>query len=89
MEMSELSIVNVIAGTLDTSSVAPFVELDNIDSVFYYLFENYSGMKGQIDFVNGKPVIGTKLFVVTLTYIKVEDITYGKVLKLLNHLLPS
>lgn len=58
MEKTDLSIINVIAGGNDTSLVTPFLEQDNIDAVFYYLFSSYVGMNGQIDFINEKPVIG-------------------------------
>ena len=58
MKNSDLNIINVLAATNRTSTVSPFLQQENIDAVFYYLFENYSGMNGTIEFVEGKPVIG-------------------------------
>lgn len=40
------------------SDVAPILASPDVDAVFWYNFDDYSGMRGNITFVGGKPVIG-------------------------------
>jgi len=58
MQKSDLQIVNILGMNPAAQFVSPFLEQENIDAIFYYMFNDYSGLNGSISWVNGKPVIG-------------------------------
>ena len=58
MEKSDMSILNVLEVTENISALDAFTAQDAIDAIVLYLFSDYSGMKGRIEWSNGKPVIG-------------------------------
>ena len=57
-----MRIVNTIGSAVkdpDPKYLAPYLERDSIDAVFYYTFgSGYSGMGGDTLWSNGKPIIG-------------------------------
>ncbi len=57
MEKSDLHILNIIGNERSEASLVPFLRQRAIDAIFYYDFANYSGGKGAIDWMEGKPVI--------------------------------
>ncbi|MHB2149609.1 GxGYxYP domain-containing protein [Calditrichota bacterium LG25] len=57
MEKADLRIINIIGNTMAEEYLKPFSEQQNIDAIFFYYFSNYSGGKGKINWINGKPVI--------------------------------
>jgi hypothetical protein len=58
MEKADLSIVNIIGDNPSEQYLLPFLLQNNIDAIFYYDYSNYSGLSGDIFWVNWKPVIG-------------------------------
>ncbi len=57
MKKADLRIVNIIGNDSSRTFLAPYLEQEQIDAVFYYAFSNYSKGKGAIHWINGKPVI--------------------------------
>ncbi len=51
-------IVNVIGVNASTEFVKPYLLQDQIDALSFYEYADYSGLKGAIWWINGKPVIG-------------------------------
>ncbi len=60
MKKADLNILNIIGTRYDSSDMLKYLEQDNIDAIFYYKYENYAGLNGDIYFVNDKPVIGAR-----------------------------
>lgn len=58
MEKADMSILNVLADNADIASVDSLTAQDAIDAIVMYLYSDYSGLHGAIDWSNGKPVIG-------------------------------
>lgn len=58
MAKADLRILNLLGNDTADRYLEPFLRRDGIDAVFYYPFSDYSGLKGSIRFVSGKPVIG-------------------------------
>lgn len=58
MAKADLRILNVLGSGSGTAHLAPYLRRPEIDAVFYYPFSDYSGLKGSITFLEGKPVIG-------------------------------
>lgn len=57
MQKADLRILNLLGNNDDDKYIKPFVQLDNIDAIFYYFYSDYAGGKGKIKWVNNKPVI--------------------------------
>ncbi|MCL5028191.1 MAG: T9SS type A sorting domain-containing protein [Bacteroidetes bacterium] len=57
MGKADLRIMNIIGNNDSTQYLAPFMMQNNIDAIFYYFFSDYSGGRGKIKWVDGKPVI--------------------------------
>ncbi len=57
MKKADLHIVNIIGNDSSRAFLAPYLSQNQIDAVFYYDFSNYSGGKGVIHWISGKPVI--------------------------------
>ena len=57
MKKADMSIVNVI-GNSRNPDLSVYAQCSNIDAVFYYMYSDYSGWKGKIMWINGKPVVG-------------------------------
>jgi hypothetical protein len=62
MRKADLNILNIIGEDDNPKYLEPFLRYDNIDSIFYYDYSNYAGLKGKIFWVNNKPVIGGRYF---------------------------
>lgn len=60
MGKADLNILNVIGTQYRTDDMTKFLEQDNIDAIFYYNYDNYAGLNGQIYSVNDKYVIGAR-----------------------------
>ncbi len=60
MFKSDLKIVNLIGNNFDDFYFYSFLEKDNIESIFYYDFSNYSKHDGEIRFINNKPIISAR-----------------------------
>ena len=60
MDKSDLSIANIIGNSFDDFYLYSFVEKQNIRGLFYYDFSNYSSHKGEIKFLNNKPIISAR-----------------------------
>ncbi len=60
MEKSDLNIINIIGTNYNDAYMAPYLQQSNIDAVFYYNYDNYSGLGGNIYWLNNKPVIGAR-----------------------------
>jgi len=58
LQKADLSVVNVIGNNADPKFLTEYIQQDNIDAIFYYLYSDYSGLAGKIYWLNGKPVIG-------------------------------
>ncbi len=60
MTKADMRIVNILGHGegYANGTVASYLAHDNIDAVVWYNYDDYAGLKGSIDFVNGKPVIG-------------------------------
>jgi len=58
MQKSDLNIVNIIGDNPASQFLQPYLKQSNIDAIFYYPYSNYSGLRGKISWINGKPVIG-------------------------------
>jgi hypothetical protein len=57
MKKSDLKILNIIGNSMDDQYLTPYLNQSNIDAVFYYYFSDYSGGKGEIKWINNKPII--------------------------------
>ena len=57
MKQADLHIVNLLGNAMNANYITPFMQQDQIDAAFYYYYSDYSGGKGQITWVNNKPVI--------------------------------
>ncbi len=57
MKKSDLNILNIIGNSMDDEYLLPYLNQSNIDALFYYYFSDYAGGKGEIKWINGKPVI--------------------------------
>ena len=60
MGKADLNILNIIGKEYHEKDMELFLKHENIDAIFYYLFENYAGLNGKIFLVNDKPVIGAR-----------------------------
>ncbi len=60
MKKADLNILNIIGKNYRTSDMQKFLSQDNIDAIFYYKYDNYAGLNGNIYIVNDKPVIGAR-----------------------------
>ena len=60
MQKADLRIVNIIGDDPSEQYLRPYLQQDNIDAVFFNYYSDYSGLKGKIAWVNGKPVIGAR-----------------------------
>ncbi len=60
MQKSDLNIVNIIGNNFDDSYLYSFLDKPNINGLFYYDFSDYSAHKGEIKFLNNKPVISAR-----------------------------
>lgn len=58
MAKADLRILNLLGNDTADRFLEPFLRRDGIDAVFFYPYSDYSGLKGSIRFVSGKPVIG-------------------------------
>lgn len=61
MKKSDLSIVNLIGNSMSSTCLTPFASQDQIDAIFFYYYSDYSGGKGKITWINGKPIITGRL----------------------------
>ena len=60
--MGGLRIINVIGAVPDPTSLLPMLQSDDVDGMLWYTFpDGYSGTRGTIHFLNGKPVIGGRV----------------------------
>lgn len=57
MKKADLKILNIIGNSMDDQYLIPYLNRSNIDAVFYYYFSDYAGGKGEIKWINSKPVI--------------------------------
>lgn len=60
MQKSDLNIINIIGNNFDDLYLHSFAEKQNIQAMFYYDFSNYSNHKGEIKFLNNKPIISAR-----------------------------
>ncbi|HMA61392.1 MAG TPA: T9SS type A sorting domain-containing protein [bacterium] len=60
MDKADLNIVNIIGHDSSHKYLEPYLQQSNIDAIFYYDYSNYSGLNGDIFWINGKPVIGAR-----------------------------
>ena len=60
MKKADLNILNIIGTQYNTTDMLKYLEQDNIDAIFYYKYDNYAGLNGNIYAVNNKPVIGAR-----------------------------
>ena len=58
MNKADLNIVNIIGTDYNNNDMLPFLQQESIDGIFYYDFDSYAGLQGDIHFVNNKPVVG-------------------------------
>ena len=58
MQKSDLNIVNIIGDNSNDNYLKPYLDQEHIDALFYYKYSNYSGLSGDIKWINDKPVIG-------------------------------
>ena len=58
MDKADLNIVNIIGTEYNNNDMLPFLQQENIDGIFYYDFDSYAGLNGDIHWVNNKPVVG-------------------------------
>ena len=61
MAKAGMRVANVMAhgeGFASDALPAEFLKHDQIDALLFYNYDNYAGMRGNITFVSGKPVIG-------------------------------
>ena len=59
MAASGMRLLNVIGGVPSGESLDALAAQDDIDAIFYYTYgAGYSGLRGNVAYVNGKPVIG-------------------------------
>jgi hypothetical protein len=64
----DFGIVNILGQAYSEPAAAQFLADDNIDALFWYNYDNYAGLNGEITWVNGKPVIGARLQLWTGTF---------------------
>ena len=74
----QLNILGTGAGG-PSPSLATSLLTDGIDALFWYPYWDYSGLKGSITFVGGKPVIGGRCVVFNLERNCVEARHRGQV----------
>ena len=55
---ADQNILNVLEVTADVKALAPLTARDQVQAILLYLYSDYSGLHGSIDWSNGKPVIG-------------------------------
>ena len=61
MKNADLSILNVISdGPPSSRAMGDYLNQENIDALFWYLYSNYAGLNGSIQWFNGKPIIGAR-----------------------------
>jgi len=62
MAKAGMRLVNVLGHGegYTAEQVAPYVGQPQIDAVFWYNYDNYAGLRGNITWQNGKPVIGAR-----------------------------
>ncbi|MEC9303865.1 MAG: T9SS type A sorting domain-containing protein [Bacteroidota bacterium] len=60
MLKSDLGIVNIIASDNNDFYLYPYLNKPSVDAIFYYDFSNYSKHKGDIKFLNNKPIISAR-----------------------------
>jgi hypothetical protein len=54
--------LNVIGSVPSAESVAPLLHHDQLDAIFWYSYgDGYSGLRGNVAYVGGKPVIGGRV----------------------------
>lgn len=58
MAKADLNIVNILGNNQSDKYLRPFLQQENIDALFYYDYSNYSGLAGEIKWINNKPAIG-------------------------------
>ena len=60
MAKADMRLVNVLGHGegYSAAQILPYVLQPQIDAVFYYNYDNYAGLRGNITWLNDKPVIG-------------------------------
>jgi hypothetical protein len=60
MEKADMRLVNVLGHGegFSAAQVLPYVSQPQIDAVFWYNYDDYAGLRGNITWLNDKPVIG-------------------------------
>ncbi len=58
MAKADMRILNVLGNDPADKYLHPFLKLPGIDAILFYPYSDYSGLRGSIRFLDGKPVIG-------------------------------
>ncbi len=57
MAKADLNIVNIIGNNKNETFLKPYLSQEHCDALFYYDYSNYSGLGGEISWIENKPVI--------------------------------